>query len=44
MKIDLLKPVCTQIGEKVAFSRKIDNKWRLIGWGSILKGSEVEIV
>ena len=30
-------PVCASIGDKVALSRQIDSKWRLIGWG-IIKG------
>ena len=37
-KIALLKPVCTELGEKVAISRKIANNWRLIGWGTIKEG------
>jgi len=32
-KLQLNSPVCTEIGEKVALSRKIDKHWRLIGWG-----------
>jgi translation initiation factor 2 subunit 3 len=37
-KIELNKPVCCQIGEKVALSRRVDKHWRLIGWGEITKG------
>lgn len=51
-KILLNQPVCTEIGEKVAISRRIDNHWRyilflflssrLIGWGQIIKGVSIE--
>ena len=35
-KIHLMKPACTEIGEKIALSRKIDKHWRLIGWANIV--------
>jgi len=38
MKIKLNNPICTKVGEKVAFSRRIDKKFRLIGYGTIKKG------
>jgi len=41
-KLHLNSPVCTEIGEKVALSRKIDKHWRLIGWGQIRKGTVVQ--
>lgn len=40
--IQLVAPVCTQKGEKVALSRRIDKKWRLIGWGEINKGKLID--
>ena len=43
-KIALTQPVCTQEGEKIALSRRVDKHWRLIGWGQIRKGSKIEIV
>jgi len=43
-KIALTNPVCTQEGDKVALSRRIDKHWRLIGWGSIIKGTTVKPV
>jgi len=43
-KITLTNPVCTQAGEKVALSRRIDKHWRLIGWGSIEKGTTIKPV
>lgn len=40
-KIVLTQPVCTEIGEKIALSRRIDKHWRLIGWGQIRKGDAI---
>ena len=34
-KIQLTSPACTEIGEKIALSRRIDKHWRLIGWANI---------
>lgn len=42
-KIQLTQPVCTETGEKIALSRRIDKHWRLIGWGSIQKGKIVKV-
>jgi len=42
-KITLTDPICTAVGEKMALSRRIDTHWRLIGWGTILRGSTIEI-
>ena len=41
-KIALTQPVCTEEGEKLALSRKVDKRWRLIGWGTIRKGTKLE--
>ncbi|KAM9989553.1 hypothetical protein ACTFIY_005576 [Dictyostelium cf. discoideum] len=38
-KLQLLTPVCSQEGEKIALSRRVDKNWRLIGWGEIKKGT-----
>ena len=43
-KITLTQPVCTQEGEKIALSRRVDKHWRLIGWGQIRRGSRIEVV
>ena len=43
-KIALTQPVCTDVGEKIALSRRIDKHWRLIGWGSITKGKGISKV
>jgi translation initiation factor 2 subunit 3 len=37
-----LGQVCTEEGEKVALSRRVDKHWRLIGWGQIQKGYPME--
>ena len=41
-KLALIVPVCTEVGEKIALSRKIDKHWRLIGWGKIKRGVSVD--
>jgi len=41
-KIQVVTPVCTKEGEKIALSRKIDKHWRLIGWGEILQGRRIK--
>lgn len=43
-KIALTQPVCTEEGEKIALSRRVDKHFRLIGWGQIRKGQQVEIL
>lgn len=43
-KVLLTQPVCTQEGEKIALSRRVDKHWRLIGWGQIRKGVKIEVV
>jgi translation initiation factor 2 subunit 3 len=39
MRLSLAIPVCTSTGEKVAISRRIEDKWRLIGWGNVKTGN-----
>ncbi|KAL2918415.1 eukaryotic translation initiation factor 2 subunit gamma [Polyrhizophydium stewartii] len=41
-KIALTNPACTEVGEKIALSRRIDKHWRLIGWGQIKRGTSLE--
>ncbi|XP_038048040.1 eukaryotic translation initiation factor 2 subunit 3, Y-linked [Patiria miniata] len=41
-KIVLTNPVCTEIGEKIALSRRVEKHWRLIGWGQIRKGITIK--
>ena len=35
-KLSLTTPACTEIGEKIALSRRIDKHFRLIGWANIV--------
>jgi translation initiation factor 2 subunit 3 len=37
-KLQLTSPACTEVGEKIALSRRIEKHWRLIGWASITRG------
>lgn len=40
-KIELTAPICVELGDKLAISRKAGNHWRLIGWGFILNGTKI---
>ena len=42
-RIALTQPVCTEVGEKIALSRRVEKHWRLIGWGEIRKGAKIAI-
>ncbi|KAJ7911617.1 P-loop containing nucleoside triphosphate hydrolase protein [Mycena leptocephala] len=42
-RIQLTSPACTEIGEKVALSRRIEKHWRLVGWGTVQRGTLVKI-
>jgi len=42
-KIHLTQPVCTEVGEKIALSRRIEKHWRLIGWGQIRRGTKIDV-
>ncbi|XP_065199077.1 eukaryotic translation initiation factor 2 subunit 3-like [Sycon ciliatum] len=41
-KIALTQPVCTQKGERIALSRRVEKHWRLIGWGQIQRGVTIK--
>ncbi|OQR74478.1 eukaryotic translation initiation factor 2 subunit 3-like [Tropilaelaps mercedesae] len=43
-KISLTAPVCTEVGEKIALSRRVEKHWRLIGWGQIKRGVTINPV
>lgn len=36
IKLSLKLPVCISKGEKIAISRRINNRWRLVGYGVVL--------
>ena len=37
VRIEFTKPVCANLGDKISLSRRVDNSFRLIGWGEIKK-------
>ena len=41
LNVSHLLLVCTDVGEKIALSRRVDKHWRLIGWGKIRNGVRV---
>ncbi|KAL7629244.1 eukaryotic translation initiation factor 2 subunit gamma [Parahypoxylon ruwenzoriense] len=41
-KLSLTSPACTNLGEKIALSRRIEKHWRLIGWATITAGVTLE--
>ncbi|KAJ5542494.1 hypothetical protein N7535_004916 [Penicillium sp. DV-2018c] len=41
-KLSLTSPACTEVGEKIAISRRIEKHWRLIGWANIVAGNTLE--
>ncbi|KAL0233204.1 hypothetical protein GEMRC1_011949 [Eukaryota sp. GEM-RC1] len=41
--IILQNPVCTEVGAKVALSRRIEKHWRLIGWADVIGGNTVTL-
>ncbi|KAI3897155.1 hypothetical protein MKW92_010375 [Papaver armeniacum] len=41
--LQLTSPVCTGIGENVPLSRRVENRWRLIGWGTIQAGRTLDV-
>ncbi|KAM0672310.1 Eif2s3p [Ordospora colligata] len=44
LSLDLVKPACCEIGERIAISRKVQGHWRLIGHGEVKSGKTVEPV
>jgi translation initiation factor 2 subunit 3 len=41
-KLSLTSPACTEIGQKIALSRRIEKHWRLIGWANIVAGNTID--
>nr|HDO81466.1 translation initiation factor IF-2 subunit gamma [Candidatus Bathyarchaeota archaeon] len=35
VEINLRRPVCAEEGQRVAVSRMVSGRWRLIGWGIV---------
>lgn len=42
-KITLTAPACTEKGEKIALSRRIEKHWRLIGWAEVKSGTTIRV-
>ncbi|KAF3901419.1 hypothetical protein ABW21_db0200237 [Orbilia brochopaga] len=42
-RLVLTGPACTQDGEKIALSRRIEKHWRLIGWANIITGATLDL-
>ncbi|BFZ57902.1 eukaryotic translation initiation factor 2 subunit gamma [Savitreella phatthalungensis] len=42
-KITLTAPACTEKGEKIALSRRIEKHWRLIGWAEVKSGTTIDL-
>ena len=40
IQVDLRLPVCADLGTRIAISRQLDRRWRLIGWGLVKGGKE----
>mmetsp|Transcript_39347 Transcript_39347/g.77065 ORF Transcript_39347/g.77065 Transcript_39347/m.77065 type:complete len:435 (-) Transcript_39347:1264-2568(-) len=40
IELSLTNPICCNLGDKIALSRRIEKHWRLIGWGIIKKGKK----
>lgn len=38
LELTLTNPICCNLGNKIAISRRVEKHWRLIGWGIIKKG------
>ncbi|UJR27481.1 hypothetical protein I4U23_008766 [Adineta vaga] len=43
IKIQLIRPLCAELFEKVVSSRRIHNLYHLIGWCEIRKGKEIDV-
>ncbi|CAF3037851.1 unnamed protein product [Rotaria sp. Silwood2] len=42
-KIQLTTPVCTEVSENIVLSRRVYNKFHLIGWGEIRRGTVIKL-
>ncbi|KAL3102136.1 hypothetical protein niasHS_003545 [Heterodera schachtii] len=42
-KIALTDPICTESNQNIALSRRIEKHWRLIGWGTIRRGTTIAV-
>ena len=42
--IELKKPVCLEISDKIIISRKMGSIWRAIGWGEVISNGEEDTI
>ncbi len=42
VSITLALPICADVGTRLAVSRRIERRWRLIGWGILHGGKELD--
>jgi len=42
LQLELVQPVCTRLGACVTLSRRVDKRWRLIGWAKVHSGTELQ--
>ncbi|ORD93094.1 IF2G [Hepatospora eriocheir] len=42
--LELLKPICANVGEKLSISIKEGKSIRLVGYGNIIEGEDTEII
>jgi translation initiation factor 2 subunit 3 len=43
VRLRLMMPVCARVSTSVAISRRVENHYRLIGWGRIVRGVPVQL-
>ncbi|KAG2060736.1 hypothetical protein BDR06DRAFT_1017151 [Suillus hirtellus] len=43
MSVKEASPTCTEVGEKVALTRRIEKHWRLVGWESVQRRTVLEL-
>jgi translation initiation factor 2 subunit 3 len=41
-RFQMVRPACCDIEERIAISRKINNHWRLIGYGKVCGGKIIK--
>ena len=42
--IELKRPICLEISDKIILSRKIGSIWRIIGWGEVISNGEEDAI
>ena len=42
--IELKRPICLEISDKIIISRKMGSIWRIIGWGEVISNGEDDAI